>query len=205
VKRALTRIVSWGHELISDIIGPGDLAIDLTAGNGYDTLFLARQVGETGQVVAFDVQSAALETSRSRLQEAGFFPRLHRCAEPPLPRQSGVDLIAAGHEHLEAYLSDSPRAIIANLGYLPGGDTRLITRTESTLLALEQASRLLAAGGRLVVVVYVGHPGGADEGDAVSGFFAGLDENRFQTLQMTVINLAQAPYLLVAEKKYSNI
>jgi SAM-dependent methyltransferase len=200
VNKSLVRVVSWGHELLAEVVAPGDLAVDLTAGNGCDTLVLARLVGGTGQVVAFDVQPAALENSDKRLREAGFEPRLCNGGEGPLPRQAGVDLVAAGHERLEEFLPGSARVVVANLGYLPGGDTRLITRTGSTLKALEQASRLLAVGGRMAVVVYGGHPGGAEESAAVEQFFAKLDECCFQVLQIKVVNRFQAPYLLVAEK-----
>ncbi len=50
--------------------------------------------------------------------------------------------------------------IIANLGYLPGGDRAIITRSESTLAALDQSLTSLAVGGRVAVVVYPGHAGG---------------------------------------------
>lgn len=52
------------------------------------------------------------------------------------------------------------RLIAFNLGYLPGGDKGMITRSETTLLALEAAKRILMPGGLISLVVYVGHPGG---------------------------------------------
>jgi hypothetical protein len=52
------------------------------------------------------------------------------------------------------------RLVAFNLGYLPGGDKEIITRSETTLLALEAAKRILIQGGLISIVVYVGHPGG---------------------------------------------
>lgn len=52
------------------------------------------------------------------------------------------------------------RLVAFNLGYLPGGDKGIITRSETTLLALEAAKRILMPGGLISLVVYVGHPGG---------------------------------------------
>lgn len=52
------------------------------------------------------------------------------------------------------------RLVAFNLGYLPGGDKRIITSSASTLLALEAAKDLLLPGGLISVVAYVGHPGG---------------------------------------------
>ncbi len=58
------------HSLIKQKLHSGDIAIDATVGNGYDTLFLAKQVGTTGKVYGFDIQQAALDATRSRLQQA---------------------------------------------------------------------------------------------------------------------------------------
>lgn len=52
------------------------------------------------------------------------------------------------------------RLVAFNLGYLPGGDKATITKSETTLQALEAAKRMLAPGGLISLVVYVGHPGG---------------------------------------------
>lgn len=60
----------------------------------------------------------------------------------------------------ERYLNMLRRLVAFNLGYLPGGDKEIITRSETTLLALEAAKRILIPGGLISIVVYVGHPGG---------------------------------------------
>ena len=49
----------------------GGFAIDATAGRGGDTVFLARTVGETGRVLAFDIQEEAVESTRARLKAEG--------------------------------------------------------------------------------------------------------------------------------------
>ncbi|PLY00509.1 MAG: hypothetical protein C0622_08650 [Desulfuromonas sp.] len=200
MSRTLTRIVSWGHELLAEVVGPGDLAIDLTAGKGQDVCALFRMVGTTGQVVAFDIQAAALAATRERLEKAGAQIRSVDASGEVLLRMPGIDLVADSHARLADYLPAPARGIIANLGYLPGGNQAIITQPESTLAALAQAADLLTAGGRLVVAVYHGHPGGAEEAVAVADFFAGLPEDTFQVLQMKVTNRRQAPYLYAAER-----
>ncbi len=198
--KPLTNVVKWGHEILAEIIEKGQLVIDLTAGNGYDALKLYQIVGDSGQVIAFDIQTKALQNTQQRLVAAGARVRMHQAEEGPLPADPGVDLVADGHQRLVAYLPGAPQAVIANLGYLPGGDQSLITRPESSLQALRQASELLAPGGRIAVVVYPGHPGGLDEGKQVDQFFTDLSEDVFQVLRMQVVNKTKAPYLLVAEK-----
>lgn len=49
----------FSHQLVKEILQPGDYAVDATMGNGNDTLFLAQLV-ETGKVYAFDIQEAAV-------------------------------------------------------------------------------------------------------------------------------------------------
>lgn len=56
---SLTRIVPWSQQLVCEVLRPGDLAVDLTAGKGRATLALAKAVGAQGQVVAFDLQTTA--------------------------------------------------------------------------------------------------------------------------------------------------
>ena len=98
MSKALTRVVNWGHELLAEKISKGQLAVDLTAGNGYDTLILHRLVGSSGQVVAFDIQLQALHNTRQRLLDQGAVVRMRRAGEAPLKSLPGVDLVAVGHE-----------------------------------------------------------------------------------------------------------
>ena len=44
------------HAFLRTHVRPGAFALDATAGNGHDTLFLCRLVGAAGRVLAFDVQ-----------------------------------------------------------------------------------------------------------------------------------------------------
>jgi len=65
----MTRIslVEQTQHLITPYLRPGDSAIDATAGNGYDTAFLANTVGPHGHVYAFDLQQKALTATKSHL------------------------------------------------------------------------------------------------------------------------------------------
>lgn len=199
-KRDLVNVVHWGHDLLTEVLNDGDLAVDLTAGNGHDTLALCRMTGEAGQVIACDVQEQALTATGERLQQTQIEWRLHTEAKQ-LRAQAGVDLLKMDHAQISAVLPGSPKGIVANLGYLPGGDQSLVTRPETTLAALKSCCELLARGGRMAVVVYPGHVGGAEEAAGVTEFFAGLDTARFQVLQLCICNRPQAPFLMMTEKR----
>ncbi len=196
----LSNIVSRSQQLLSEVLQPGDLAVDLTAGNGSDTLFLAQTVGPTGRVLAFDVQEQALVATAENLEQAGL-PVSFVDETSPVNSSLGVTLINAGHEQLTKYLDAAPKGIIANLGYLPGGDKEFVTRPDSTIRALQQATKVLAVAGRITVVVYPGHLGGAEEGVAVDAFFADLPLKKWNVLRVEVPNGRDAPYLLVVEKR----
>lgn len=160
---------------------------------------MARMVGSEGQVVAFDLQSAALEQTSALLQKHGFV--VHPWpADKTLPKRAGVFLVQACHSAIGKILQSPARAIMANLGYLPGGDPLLVTRPATTLEALQQSLGLLAPGGRLAVTVYPSHPGGQEEGILVEQFLCALPSDQWHVLSLRAANIAQAPYLLVAER-----
>lgn len=143
-------------------VHPGSFAIDATAGNGHDTCHLARLVGPAGHVFAIDIQAAALRNTRCQLQTHGLLDR--------------VTLIEADHARLLEWIPGEYIGKISlacfNLGYLPGGDHGLVTRTATTLEGLRSAAKTLSPEGALSVVTYRGHPGAMEEHEAVEAFFA---------------------------------
>ena len=155
------RLTDLAHQQVAAVAGTGDEVVDATAGNGHDTLELARLVGETGRVYAFDIQQAAIDQTRRRLSRYGLLER--------------VRLRLCGHQHLLERLPPESRgniaAVMFNLGYLPGGDKQRITRAATTIRGMEQATRCLRPGGILTVLAYPGHPGGSEELDAVKDWF----------------------------------
>ena len=59
------------HRFLAEHVKPGSFAVDATAGNGGDTAFLCRLVGEGGRVLAMDIQPKAVENTRARLLAEG--------------------------------------------------------------------------------------------------------------------------------------
>lgn len=168
-------------------LSPGDRAVDATCGNGHDTLLLARLVGPEGRVWAFDIQEKALEATRTRLEQAGLAEQ--------------VDLLLAGHETMADHIPSPVNGMLFNLGYLPGGDRNLITRTETTRTALEQALSLLLPGGVLAVTAYPGHEGGNDEETMLMEWAAALPQRSFHVWSMEQPNTpADAPHLVLVQR-----
>lgn len=138
----------------------GDVVIDATAGNGHDSLFLAQQVLPGGNVSIFDVQSEAIESTRRRLEQSGY--------------KDGVLYLKQSHAELSTHIPASyhgqVKAIFFNFGYLPGGDKKITTRGDTSLLALEQSASLLQSGGWLSLLLYPGHEEGRLEAEAVEAW-----------------------------------
>ena len=185
--QALRGPVSLVHLLLSQFVQPGDNTADATCGNGKDTLLMAELAGETGHVWAFDIQNAAIQRTSMRLNEAGL--------------DSRVTLITESHEKLSEHICLPLKAIVFNLGWLPGGDRSIITRPETTLPAIDASLELLVSGGILAVTCYPGHNGGDSETDAVLNWSTGLPANRFHVWRMGQLNVSDnAPFCLVIQK-----
>ena len=172
------------HTILRGEINEGDLTIDATAGNGHDTLFLAKEVGESGTVLAFDIQAGAIEATRGRLEEEGV--------------QGRVSLFQKSHSKISDHAAPgSVKAIIFNLGFLPNADRSLTTQTPETLQALHAACGLLKPGGILATICYPGHPEGIEESTAVEAFFHSLPNHRVARYSLVATKSA-APFLLLA-------
>ncbi|CAG7626663.1 hypothetical protein PAESOLCIP111_02837 [Paenibacillus solanacearum] len=186
-------ILSFTHQLVKERVQPGDPAVDATAGNGVDTLFLAKLVGENGTVHAVDIQEQALRNTAARLDAA--LPAAHRTVLHHRSHAELADIVPADQWGQVA-------AVMFNLGYLPGDDHATVTLTESTLTALAAAAEAIRPGGIITIVLYTGHPGGREEADAVEAWAAALPQNRYQVLQYRFFNQKNSPpYLLAIEKR----
>ena len=167
---------------------PGDVAVDFTMGNGHDTEFLSKTVGETGKVYAFDSQEQAVESTRKRLTESG-------CPE-------NWELILASHHRAPEFVKEKIRAGIFNLGYLPGsGKKELTTMRETTLPAVASAIEMLGEDAVLIVAVYPGHPEGKAEGEALHEYFSSLSRFKYTAAEIKLVNSPTSPYFFVIETK----
>lgn len=182
----LLKTVAFVHSLLATHLCEGARAIDATMGNGHDTLQLARLVGATGTVYAFDIQAQALAATTALLEAENL--------------QSRAVLIQDSHSRLADYVREPVSVIVFNLGYLPGADKSKATQADTTLLAVQQALPLLEPGGLLLIAVYWGHPAGRQERDVLDPFVAQLSPAKYRVLKYEFINRARpAPYLLAIE------
>lgn len=181
------RVTSLAWDLIKGLIKPGDLVIDATAGNGKDSLKLAGAVGETGRVLAFDIQKEAIEATRHLLVDHGL--------------ENRVQLINDDHGHFGDYLEEKKemKAMMVNLGYLPGGRHELVTQAANTIKLLSTGLEKLTSGGMITVCLYPGHEEGARETKAILNWSKGL-QKPFLAHHFKSLNRQDPPSLLILQK-----
>lgn len=185
----LLRSARWlARDVMERHLFPGARVIDATMGNGHDTLYLCGLVGETGRVVAFDVQTQAVENTEKLLLENGMKDRaeLHLC----------------GHEKMALYVKEPVDAVMFNLGWLPGGDKSVTTHWETTRVAMDAALKLLGKNGVCVVCAYPGHAAGAEELERIREYFSSLRPQEFNVLEQNFLNAGPgAPVCFVAQRQ----
>jgi ubiquinone/menaquinone biosynthesis C-methylase UbiE len=73
---SVRKLANNPRRILRGLVSEGDTAIDLGAGPGFFTLPLAEMVGDTGRVIAVDVQEAMLLRLRVRAEKAGLASRI---------------------------------------------------------------------------------------------------------------------------------
>ena len=180
-------ILKTEKSFILQHIKEGDTVADFTMGNGHDTLFLSRTVGETGRVYAFDIQQSALESTEKRLRENG--------------APENYTLICDSHHNAKKYIDGKIKAGVFNLGYLPGGDKSVTTKRETTLAAVKAAIELLDRDAILLIAVYPGHEEGEIEGELINDMLSELDRREYCCAKFRIINSPTSSYFYIVESK----
>lgn len=177
-------IVGLSHALCCEFFGDKKIAaaVDATLGGGRDALFMTRFLDEVGdkngngnknkKIFGFDVQKAAVERSRALFEENGL--------------SDIAEFFEVGHERMLEFIPPEffgkIGCVFFNLGWLPDSDKTRITKPETTLAALKCALRIIDKNRAfLSVASYRGHAGGAEEFDAVRGFFSENFGEKFES------------------------
>lgn len=174
------QITEWCHHFMENHVKEGDFCIDATAGNGNDTLFLCQLVGETGKVLAFDIQKEAVEHTKQRLSDAGIEER--------------AQVLLDSHTNMYQYVKrESVDCIVFNFGYLPGGNHQLATKADTSVEAIRQGLELLKVGGMMSLCIYSGGDSGFQERDAILSFLKSLDTKRYLVILSAYYNRPNNP------------
>jgi 16S rRNA C1402 N4-methylase RsmH len=182
------RPTEMAHLWLKELLREGDCVIDATLGNGNDALFLAQCVGEQGKVWGFDVQWQALESSTHLMQSHAIPDSIYQWH-------------LVSHARMRDFVKQSVKAVMFNLGYLPGADHSLITAADETIAALTAALEMIASGGLLTVVCYPGHEGGDIEAAMVKEWAAQQGAEWHVMRYQKLATKQAAPELIALQRK----
>ena len=170
--------LSMVHDFLTRTVKPGSICVDATAGKGRDTALLCRLTGKAGRVLAFDIQEEAIRQTRALLEAEGL----------------SAEVVLDSHANLEQYAEPGTvDCVVFNFGRLPGGDPKIMTRSESSLAAINAGLSLLCPGGVMAIALYYGGENGYEERDAVLAHLETLDQNRFTVLSCRWANRRGEP------------
>ena len=174
--------LGFSHRFMEQHICPGDLCIDGTAGRGRDTLFLAKLVGASGRVIAFDIQEEAINSTRSLLSENAV---------------TWANVYQDSHDNMDRYAKpESVSGIMFNFGWLPGGDHRVFSHGETSVEAIRKALDLLRPGGVMSICIYYGKETGYEEKNAILSFLKTVDAQRFTVVLCDFVNRSGEPPMI---------
>ena len=182
--------VELTHRFLRSTLAPGGLYLDATCGNGGDTAFLCQLTAPEGRVLGFDVQQAAIASTRARLERA----------KVPADRYA---LHCDSHANLLQYVQPGTAdAVMFNFGWLPGADHAVFSTAQSSIPALQAALQAVRPGGIVSAILYSGAVIGSDEKQAVLRFLRALPLKSFTVLVCDFANWAEtAPLPCLILKK----
>ena len=184
---AASAAVQAAHAFLARHVAAGATALDATAGNGHDALFLARLVGPQGHVTALDIQPQAVDATNARLAAAG-------CA-------AFARCVCDSHAHLARYCAPGRLdAAVFNLGYLPGAAHGVFTEEHTSVPAMRAALECLRPGGVLTACLYSGGAQGTHERCAALCMFRALPVDTF-TVETPACAFDGAPQAVLVQKR----
>ena len=154
--------VKFVQDFLAARLAQPRLCIDATCGNGGDTAFLCGITAPEGKVVGFDVQEAAIASTRKHLEQLGV-----PAARYELHCQSHADL-------LQVVQPGTADAVMFNFGWLPGADHAVFSTAQSSIPALQAALEAVRPGGVVSAILYSGQVIGTDEKQTVLEYLRAL-------------------------------
>ena len=174
-------ILNMVKKICNENITKNDYVVDMTIGNGNDTLFLANL---SKKVFGFDIQDTAIKNTKELLVKNNVL---------------NYDLFNTSHDKINDVLKEyknNIKLILFNLGYLPCGNKNITTNHKTTLDAVKNSFSMLSNDG-LILIVFYPHPEGKLEAEYVIKY---LNENNKSFKIYKNTSNEDAPYLVVINK-----
>lgn len=173
-------IIEFSHNVLLRNLSRDDVVLDMTVGNGKDTLFLVKHFKF---VYGFDIQEVACTKANELLK--GY---------------SNYKIINDSHLYFDRYVKEEFAGAIFNLGYLPGGSKEIHTEVDVVLETVKKVLKKIIKGGVCVLVFYPGFPSGLEEAKVIESYLRNINQKEFTVLKYEFINQINNPPYVVAIK-----
>lgn len=180
----MKKIIEFAHDIIKEHVNDTDICVDMTIGNGFDTLFLS---SICSFVHGFDIQQIALDNTNNLLLNNN---------------RRNYKLYLTSHDNIDLYINQKIKAFIFNLGYLPGANKNITTNSKTTINAIKKSLALLDINGVIVLVIYPGHSQGQIESIDIMAYVRQLNQKQYDVISYGFINqINNPPYVIAIERK----
>ena len=184
----MKNVTKFVHLLISNIVSKDDICIDMTIGNGNDSLFLA---SSCAYLYGFDIQQLAITNTTELLKSNNI---------------SNYQLFLANHELIDTYIDINTlkkvKCFVYNLGYLPKANKNITTNLDSTLNSLKKILTYLNNKSYIFITCYVGHEQGKIEADGLLEYVKKLDSSIYEVSRFDILNQDNnPPFVLIIERR----
>jgi hypothetical protein len=185
-----SRLTTVAHQIWKLVLKQGDIVCDATCGNGYDSVYLAQEVGPSGRLVCIDIQQEAIDATKNNIE-----------ASIEVDDRPAIDYVVGSHANVTDFVgSNVAKLVCFNLGYLPGGNKSIVTQIDSTIAAIEGSLECLCSGGLVSLLCYTGHDDGEEFG-AVQEFVGQLSPRYWLVSQIQLLNAPSAPVMVLIWKR----
>lgn len=174
----MIKITNIGHLILNQYISKKDTLIDMTLGNGFDSLYY---IDKVKHIYAFDIQKIAIDNSKKLLNN-----------------YNNITYILDNHSNLGNYDLKYDFAIY-NLGYLPNYDKSIKTNYIDTINSLKILLKNKIKG--ILLTIYVGHEEGKVESEKIMEFIKDIPDYEILRLSLENKFKTNPPYILFLKRK----
>ncbi|SDM41171.1 Putative rRNA methylase [Megasphaera paucivorans] len=185
----LKNAVTMAHALLLPYIPKAKVLVDMTCGNGHDTMFLAQHMNQSAQLYAFDIQSCAIEQTKKNMsgKDREYLHIIY-----------GV----GSHDQLVTQITEPLDVVVFNLGYLPAGDHAIYTQSATTINACKICLNKIAKNGIIMLAAYPGTPAGEEEQHALKKFLQHVPQKEYDVSYWQPLNqIHNPPILYIIQKR----
>ncbi len=188
----INNAVQFQHLIWDRSMENAKVVVDATCGNGHDLLYLAKRAQKGCHLYGIDIQMKAIKSSKDLLQSNDIAP------EVSLTFIHDSHDLALAHQLKDKVID----LMIFNLGYLPGSNHEIITKSHHTIDAIKEGLNKLSKSGVITIVAYPGTPEGMEEMKSLTSYLSDLEQKLYNVCHWQPLNqVNNPPELFILQKR----